>query len=134
MQWNAAGLRPRINFNLHHHGTSFTWHSDGHICDDLRPIVWICVSIQPLRGLTLSIEISQGILGQILEDIRNEFKDADRGQYQQTTPPATNKAASTIANVPTPNQPINNVPDQHECDLHTSDQDTTVNVKNMEVT
>ena len=55
MQWNAARLRPRINFNLHHHGTSFTWHSDGHICDDLRPIVWICVSIQPLRGLTLSI-------------------------------------------------------------------------------
>ena len=55
MQWNAARLRPRINFNLHHHSTSFTWHSDGHICDDLRPIVWICVSIQPLRGLTLSI-------------------------------------------------------------------------------
>ena len=78
--------------------------------------------------------ISQGILGQILEDIRNEFKDADRRHYQQTTPPATNKAASIIANVPTPNQPINNVPDQHECDLHTSDQDTTVNVKNMEVT
>ena len=23
--------------------------------NDLRPIVWICVSIQPLRGLTLSI-------------------------------------------------------------------------------
>ena len=55
MQWNAARLRPRINFNLHHHGTSFAWHSDGHVCDDLRPIVWICVSIQPLRGLTLSV-------------------------------------------------------------------------------
>ena len=55
MQWNAARLRPRINFNLHHHGTSFTWHPDGHVCDDLRPIVWICVSIQPLRGLILSI-------------------------------------------------------------------------------
>ena len=32
-----------------------TWHPDGHVCDDLRSIVWICVSIQPLRGLTLSI-------------------------------------------------------------------------------
>ena len=78
--------------------------------------------------------ISQGILGQILEDIRNEFKDVDRRHYQQTTPPATNKAANTIAKVPTPNQPISNAPDQHECDLHTSDPDTTVNVKNMEVT
>ena len=78
--------------------------------------------------------ISQGILGQILKDIRNEFKDADRRHYQQTTPPATNKAASTIANVPTRNQPISNVPNQHECDLHTSDQNTMVNVKNMEVT
>ena len=38
--------------------------------------------------------ISQGILGQILEDIRNELKDADRRHYQQTTPPATNKAAT----------------------------------------
>ena len=55
MQWHAARLRPGINFNLHHHGTSFTWHPDGHVCDDLRPIVWICVSIQPLRGLTLSV-------------------------------------------------------------------------------
>ena len=78
--------------------------------------------------------ISQGILGQILKDIRNEFKDADRHHYQQTTPLATNKAANIIANVPTPNQPISNVPDQHKCDLHTSDPDTTVNVKNMEVT
>ena len=55
MQWNAARLRPRINFNLHHHGTSFTWHPDGDICNDLRPIVWVSVSIQPLQGLTLSI-------------------------------------------------------------------------------
>ena len=55
MQWNAARLRPRINFNLHHHGTSFTWHSDGYICNDLRPIVWVSVSIQPLYGLTLGI-------------------------------------------------------------------------------
>ena len=55
MQWNAARLRPRINFNLHHHGTSFTWHPDGYICNDLRPIVWVSVSIQILRGLTLGI-------------------------------------------------------------------------------
>ena len=49
------GCAPGSTLNLHHHGTSFTWHSDGHVCDDLRPIVWICVSIQPLQGLTLSI-------------------------------------------------------------------------------
>ena len=55
MQWNAARLCPRINFNLHHHGTSFTWHPDGYICNDLRPIVWVSVSIQPLHGLTLSV-------------------------------------------------------------------------------
>ena len=78
--------------------------------------------------------ISQGTLGQILEDIRNEFKDADRRHYQQTTPLATNKAANIIANVPTPNQPSINVPDQHEYDLHTLNPDTTVNVKSMEVT
>ena len=55
MQWNTAGLRPWINFNLHHHGTSFTWHPDGYICYDLRPSVWVSVSIQPLCGLTLSV-------------------------------------------------------------------------------
>ena len=54
MQWNAAWLCPRINFNLHHHGASLTWHPDGDICNDLRPIVWVSVSIQPLQGLTLS--------------------------------------------------------------------------------
>ena len=55
MQWNAAWLRPWINFNLDHHGTSFTWHPDGDISNDLRPIVWVSVSIKPLQGLTLSI-------------------------------------------------------------------------------
>ena len=55
MQWDAARLRPWINFNLHHHGTSFTWHPDGDICNDLRPIIWVGVSIQPLHGLTLSV-------------------------------------------------------------------------------
>ena len=54
MQWNAAWLHLRINFNLHHHGTSFTWHPDGDICYDLRPIVWVSVSVQPF-WLTLSI-------------------------------------------------------------------------------
>ena len=57
MQWNAAWLCPRINFNLHHHGTSFTWHPDGDICNDLRPIVWVSISIQPLQGLTLGIGV-----------------------------------------------------------------------------
>ena len=78
--------------------------------------------------------ISQGILGQILKDIRNEFKDADKRHYQQATPPVTNKAANIIANMPTPNQPSINVPDQLECDLHTSIPDTTVKVKSMEDT
>ena len=56
MQWNAARLRPRINFNLHHHGASFTRHPDGDICNDLRPIVWVSVSIQPLcKGLLLAL-------------------------------------------------------------------------------
>ena len=55
MQWNAARLRPRINFNLHHHSTSFAWHSDGHICDDLRPYrLDLCQHTAPPR-LTLSI-------------------------------------------------------------------------------
>ena len=45
MQWNTAGLRSWINFNLHHHGTGFAWQPDGYICYDLRPSVWICVSI-----------------------------------------------------------------------------------------
>ena len=53
MQWNTAGLRPWINFNLHHHSTSFTWHSDGDICNDLRSSVWVSVSIQPLQGLSV---------------------------------------------------------------------------------
>ena len=55
MQWNTAGLCPWINFNLHHHGASFTWQPDGYICNDLRPIVWVSVSIQSLHGLTLGI-------------------------------------------------------------------------------
>ena len=55
MQTNAARLHPRINFNLHHYGTSFTWHPDGDICNDFRSIVWVIVIIQPLQGLTLSV-------------------------------------------------------------------------------
>ena len=48
MQWNTAGLRSWINFNLHHHGTGFAWQPDGYICYDLRPSVLdLCQYIAP---------------------------------------------------------------------------------------
>ena len=55
--------------------------------------------------------ISQGILGQILEDIRNKFKEADRchrhSQYVVSPPqPVVNAAAITTATITAANQPI----------------------------
>ena len=55
--------------------------------------------------------ISQGILGQILEDIHNEFKGTDRGhrqsQYVVSPPqPVVNAAAITKATISAVNQPI----------------------------
>ena len=59
--------------------------------------------------------ISQGILGQILEDIRNEFKDADRCHSQHSvslSQPVINAVAITTATISAANQPITHV--QHE--------------------
>ena len=59
--------------------------------------------------------ISQGILGQILEDIRNEFKDADRRHSQHAvslSQSVINAVAITTATISTANQPITHI--QHE--------------------
>ena len=59
--------------------------------------------------------ISQGILGQILEDIRNEFKDADRRYSQHAvslSQPVINAVAITTATISAVNHPITHV--QHE--------------------
>ena len=53
--------------------------------------------------------ISQGILGQILEDIRNEFKDANRhhSQYAVSPPqPVANAIPITMAAISAANQSI----------------------------
>ena len=55
LYWYASWLRSRVNLYFHHHGTWLPWHPDGHICDYLRPIVWVSICVQPLTGLTLSI-------------------------------------------------------------------------------
>ena len=59
--------------------------------------------------------ISQGILGQILEDIRNEFKEADRhhSQYAVSPPqPVVNTVSITKATISAANQSITHA--QHE--------------------
>ena len=59
--------------------------------------------------------ISQGILGQILEDFRNEFREADKRHSQYAvsqSQPVVNAAVITMATISTANQPITHV--QHE--------------------
>ena len=98
--------------------------------------------------------ISQGILGQILEDIWNEFKEADRHHSQYAVSPSqpvVNAVATTTATISAANLPITHV--QHEAAssgvppnhleyaestasvLHTSGPETSDNPlgKNMEV-
>ena len=47
------GCAPGSTFTSHQHGTWLAWHPDGHICYYLRPMVWVCVCVQPLAGLLL---------------------------------------------------------------------------------
>ena len=59
--------------------------------------------------------ISQGILGQILENIRNEFKEADRRHSQHVVAPpqpVVNAVAITTATISAANQSI--IQAQHE--------------------
>ena len=142
------GIRAKFEQNPVVLNTLLTKTGDKRIVECASDRLWgTGLPLSDLDCLDHTKWISQGILGQILEDIRNEFRDADRRHCQHTSPPVMNAAATTINIVPTPNQPLIhvrnestltvNVPDQQEsqeCDLHTTDPDTTDAAKNVEVT